>query len=74
MLHLVAALIRTIVTSTIVTAFAAWAGRLLARIVARQLHVPEALVHDAGRYVYARIDHFERRLLRSLTTSLAERS
>ena len=66
MLHFPAALIRTIVTSSVTTAFAAWAGKLLARLVARQLQMPEALVHAAGHYVYARIDAFERQLLHSL--------
>ena len=67
MLHL-AALIRTVIASRVVATFAAWIGRLLARLVARQLQVPEALVHDLGRYLYAQVDSFERRLLQSLTT------
>ena len=66
MLPLLAALIRTIAASSITTICAAWAGKLLARILARQLQVPEALVHDAGRYVYAQIDSFERQLLHGL--------
>jgi hypothetical protein len=66
MLHLIAALTRAVVTSSIVTALVAWLGRLLTRAVARQLQVPEALVHAAGLYLYARIDVFERQLLHGL--------
>jgi len=66
MLHLLAALIRTIVRSSITTVFVAWAGKLAARALARQLQVPEAPVHDAGLYVYAQIDLFERQLLHGL--------
>ena len=69
MLHLLTALIRTIVTSSLATAGVAWLGKLLARALARQLQVPEALVHDAGCYVYAQIDSFERQLLRGLLGS-----
>lgn len=66
MLHLVAVLIRAVVTSSIVTALVAWLGKLLTRAVARQLQVPETLVHAAGLYLYARIDTFERQLLHGL--------
>jgi len=66
MLHLIAALIRAIVTSSIVTALVAWLGKLLTRAVARQLQVSEALVHTAGLYLHAQIDTFERRLLHRL--------
>jgi hypothetical protein len=67
MLHLLIALIRTVIASPLAAACAAWFGHLLTRLVARQLKVPEALVHDAGRYLYACVDTFERRLLRSMT-------
>lgn len=66
MLHLVAVLIRAVVTSSFVTALVAWLGKLLTRAVARQLQVPETLVHAAGLYLYARIDTFERHLLHGL--------
>jgi hypothetical protein len=66
MLHLVAMLIRAVVTSRVVTALVAWLGKLLTRAVARQLQVPETLVHTAGLYLYARIDTFERQLLHGL--------
>jgi hypothetical protein len=66
MLHLVAMLIRAVVTSRVVTALVAWLGKLLTRALARQLQIPEALVHSAGLYVYAQIDTFERQLLHGL--------
>jgi hypothetical protein len=66
MLHLIAALIRAVVTSSIVSAIVTWLGKLLTRAVARQLQLPDALVHAAGLYLYARIDTFERQLLHSL--------
>jgi hypothetical protein len=66
MLHLVAPLIRTIVRSSIAIAVVAWLSKLLTRALARQLQVPEALVHSAGLYVYAQIDMFERQLLHGL--------
>ena len=66
MLHLITPLIRTIATSSMTTALIAWLGKVLARAVARQLQVPEALVHSAGLYVYAQIDLFERQLLHGL--------
>lgn len=66
MLPLATTLIRTLASSSITTACIAWFGKLLARVVARQLQVPEALVHDAGRYGYAQIDLFERQLLHGL--------
>ena len=58
--------LRTLVASPMTTACLAWSAKLIARILARQLHVPEALVHDAGRYVYAQIDSLERALLTGL--------
>ena len=66
MLHLAATLIRAVVTSSIVSAIVTWLGKLLTRAVARQLQLPDALVHAAGLYLYARIDTFERQLLHSL--------
>lgn len=66
MLHLVAAAIRAVVTSSIVTALVAWLGKLLTRAVAQQLQIPEALVHGAGLYLHAQIDTFERQLLYGL--------
>ena len=66
MLPLVIALLRTIATSSLATVFTRWLGNLFARAVARQLQVPEALVRDAGCYVYARVDLFERALLSGL--------
>lgn len=66
MLPLAIALIRTIHNAALATALIAWTGKFAARIVARQLQVPEALVRDAGSYVYARIDLFERALLSGL--------
>lgn len=66
MLHLITPLIRTIAASSMTTALIAWLSKLVARAVARQLQVPEALVHSAGLYVYAQIDTFERQLLHSL--------
>jgi hypothetical protein len=66
MLPLAITLIRTVATSAPATALIGWIGKFAARIVARQLQVPEALVRDAGSYVYARIDLFERALLSGL--------
>jgi hypothetical protein len=66
MLPLVITLTRTAVSSSIATACTAWLGKFFARVVARQLQVPEALVRDASFYVYARIDLFERQLLSGL--------
>lgn len=66
MLHIVAMLIRAVVTSRVVTALVAWLGKLLTRAVARQLQIPEALVHATGLYLCARIDSFERQLLHGL--------
>jgi hypothetical protein len=66
MLPLVIALTRTVASSSITTTCTAWLGKFFARAIARQLQVPEALVHDTGRYVYARIDLFERQLLSGL--------
>jgi hypothetical protein len=66
MLPLLAALIRTVATSSITSALVGWAGKLVTRAVARQLQVPEALVHLAGLYLYAQIDTFERQLLHSV--------
>lgn len=66
MLHLIAALIRAVVASSTVTALVAWLGKLLTRAVARQLQVPDALVHAAGLYLRARIDTLERQLLHGL--------
>ncbi len=43
-----------------------WIGKFVARIVARQLQVPETLVHDTGFYIYTRVDLFERALLSGL--------
>jgi hypothetical protein len=62
MLSLVIALIRTVAA----TAFIGWIGRFAARLVARQLQMPEALVRDAGCYIYARVDLFERALFSGL--------
>ncbi len=55
-----------VASSPVTTTCLSWLGKLIARIVARQLQVPEALVHDAGRYVHAQIDTFERQLWRGL--------
>ena len=66
MLPLLTSLIHIIISAPLTTAVVSWLGRLIARAVARQLQVPEALVHEAGRYVYARIDCFERQLLHGL--------
>jgi hypothetical protein len=44
----------------------AWLARLLTRIIARQLQLPEALVHATGLYIYSRVDAFERSMLKSL--------
>ncbi len=66
MLVLLALAVRTLVASPITTAGLAWSARLAANILARQLQVPEALVHDAGCYVYAQIDSLERALLKGL--------
>jgi hypothetical protein len=71
MLPLLLALIRTFASSPITTACVAWLGRLVTRLLARQLQMPEALVHNTGLYVYASIDSIERRLLRTVLTSLA---
>ncbi len=72
MLPLLAAAIRTIASSSIATACLAWSARLIAKILARQLQVPEALVRETGRYVYVQIDSFERRLLLSLLSCPAK--
>jgi hypothetical protein len=66
MLPLLIATARTVAASPIAAACLSWSGKLIARLVARQLQVPEALVHDAGRYIYAQIDSFERRLKHDL--------
>jgi hypothetical protein len=66
MLPLLIATVRRVATSPVPTACLAWSGKLITRMVARQLQVPETLVHDAGRYIYARIDSFERRLVHDL--------
>jgi hypothetical protein len=66
MLPLVITLIRTVAASALATAVIAWSGRFVARLVARQLQVPETLVHDTGRYVYAQVYLFERALLSGL--------
>ena len=66
MLPLVITLIRTVAASALATALIAWSGKFVARIVARQLQVPETLVRDTGRYVYAQVDLFERALLSGL--------
>ena len=66
MLPLVALAVRNLVASPVTTACLAWSGKMIAKILARQLQLPEAVVHDAGRYVYAQIDSFERALLSGL--------
>ena len=66
MLPLVIPLIRAVATCPLTTAGTTWLGRFSVRVVARQLQVPEALVHDAGFYIYTRIDLFERALLSGL--------
>jgi len=66
MLPLIVPVVRTIASSSLTTACAGWIGKLFARVIARQLQVPETLVRDAGFYVYARIDLFERALLHGL--------
>jgi len=66
MLPLLTLALRAVATSSVPTACLAWSARLIAKIVARQLQGPEALVHDAGRYVYAQIDIVERQLLHGL--------
>lgn len=65
MFHLVA-LIRALICSQRFAALTAWLGRLAGRVLARQLQMPEALVHETGLYLYRRVDAFERRLLRQL--------
>jgi hypothetical protein len=60
------AAVRILVSSPVTTACLAWSAKLIAKILARQLQVPEALVHDAGRYAFAQIDTFERQLLAGL--------
>ena len=72
MLPLLALAVRKLVSSPVTTNCLAWSGRLIAKILARQLQVPEALVHDTGRYVYAQIDSFERALLHSLLSCPAK--
>ena len=66
MLHLLLALIRALIASPLTALCAAWLGCLLTRVLARQLHMPEAFVRDAGLYLYACLDSFERRLLRTM--------
>jgi len=66
MLPLLALVVPNLVASPVTTACLTWSARMIAKILARQLQVPEALVHDAGRYVYAQIDSFERTLLDGL--------
>jgi hypothetical protein len=66
MLPLLTLAVRTVVSSPVTTVCLAWSARLIAKILARQLQMPEALVHDAGRYVYAQVDTFERQLLHGL--------
>jgi len=66
MLPLVIPVIRTVASSSLTTACAGWIGKLFARVIARQLQLPETLVRDAGCYVCARIDLFERALLHGL--------
>jgi hypothetical protein len=66
MLPLLIAAVRILVSSPITATCLAWSTKLIAKILARQLQVPEALVHDAGRYVYAQIDTLERQLLAGL--------
>ena len=61
--HLLVALIRRLAASPLTALCVACLARLITRILARQLQMPEALVHDAGRYLYARVDTFERQLL-----------
>jgi len=48
MLPLIVPVVRTIASSSLTTACAGWIGKLFARVIARQLQVPEALVRDAA--------------------------
>jgi hypothetical protein len=66
MLPLLTLAVCIVVSSQVTTACLGWSARLIAKILARQLQMPEALVHDAGRYVYAQLDAFERQLLHGL--------
>ena len=65
MLPVLFATARSVTTSPAATACLAWLAKMIAKILARHLQMPEALVHDAGRYVHAQIDTFERQLLLS---------
>jgi hypothetical protein len=58
--------LRAALTSRLATTCAAWFGRLITRALARQLQLPEALVHDGCLYLYSCVDLFERRLMRGL--------
>jgi len=58
--------LRAALTSRLATRCVAWFGRLITRALARQLQLPEALVHDGCLYLYSRVDLFERRLLDGL--------
>ena len=69
--HLIVALIRTLITSPVTAICVAWLGRLLTRTLARQLQMPEAVVRDAGLYLYACVDGFERQLLQVLLSKLS---
>ncbi len=69
MLPLLFAAARSVTTSPAATACLAWLAKVIAKILARQLQMPEALVHDVGRYVYAQIDTLERQLKQGLLGS-----
>jgi hypothetical protein len=65
------ALIRALPASPLAAYCIAWLGRLVTRALARQLHVPEAVVYSAGLYIHACVDTFERQLIQLLLGKLS---
>jgi hypothetical protein len=63
MIPIVIAAIHRLIVSPEIAACGRLLLRCATRLVARELQIPEPLVHDASRYLCARVDLLERRLL-----------
>jgi len=71
MARLIIASIRALPAAPLAAYCAAWLGRLVTRVLARQLQMPEAAVQDAGLYLCAYLETFERQLLQVVLSKLS---